>query len=300
MYRCVRTIHDDMVRCATGMNSHHLDDKDWASLTREFEASVGFWFNAHAIASSKVDAEDVLGDVSRSHKSQRDSVELENGHQRLKRLLGIERLSLPESVCVRKAISRLVGEATKHDDVDEAIWAISVYLRLEEGQRVSEIHRTLADRNCTPDVGDGFLADYGWNARGSDWRDYESWFEDPFLEGDYGDGPPSSECRRQVWWERSEEIFAEPDEFRLHRDCPDLANSSFGNAALALKPVFSAVGRENRYGLNLAVWSLLDFATARSKLAIPDDGPVSCDGDRSGDDEALPSELQPSKAEKAA
>jgi hypothetical protein len=281
MHRCMRTIQHDMVRFTTGKNP---DNGIWASLSREFRDTVGFWFNAHAIATFAPSDEE-------------DPEERANDRLRLRKLLGVEQVSDADSICVREAVRQLVREAANHDDVDEAIWAMGAYLRLEEGQKVS--HRAIVDRNNTTDEGDGrFLAKYVSRPRDLEWEHFEAWYEDPFLEGDYGDGPPPSVSRRQAWWEQSELVLAEPQPFRLERDCPNLTDGSLQNAALALQPIFSAVGRENRYGLNIALWSLLDFVAARSNFVMP--AVTDVDEGRDRPAEELSADPQSSKTEKAA
>jgi hypothetical protein len=270
MHRCVRTIHDDLVRTATGIIYPDSNNTAWSGLMREFKEAVGYWFDVNSIVTSRTRTEDVSVDLSLNRES---------GSLGLTKLLGVERLGLSESFYVRKIIAQSVVEAARHDDVDEVILAIGTYLRLEEGQQVPEIDRTIADRgSTTSERDDSFLVAYKWRPQDADWENYESWIEDPFLEGDFGDGPPSSESRRQLWWNEAEQLFTEPDRFRLEQDCPNLSNKSFQNAASALRPVFAAIGRENRYGLNLAVWAMIDFVKARSELAKIDVGDIPDNG----------------------
>jgi hypothetical protein len=265
MHRCLKSIQDDMIRNITGMTSFYSDPKDWASLAEEFKESTSFWFEANSLATSKIYAAELSDGWFRNQQIQTDPNELKESLPRLRKFLNVEQLDLSDAFHVRRAISKSVQAARELDDADESILAISAFLRLEEGQAVAEVDRSLIDRKAGPaDWDERFFSTYKSQPRDADWADEQSWFEDRFAEEPVS-AFTSDDWRRAAWWKSWEAVFSDPDQLRLKISCPDLSDDAIRNAALALKPVFSAPGRASGHGLEHAVEAMLDFVAPRSK-----------------------------------
>jgi hypothetical protein len=265
MHRCLKSIQDDMIRTVTGMTSFDSDPKDMASLVQEFKDSASFWFEANCLATPSVSTGHLWDGWFSSPQIQTDSGDLAESQPRLKKFLKVEHLGFSESIHVRRAISASVKAAQRLDDADEGIFAIGAFLRLEEGQAVPEIDRTLIDRKRGPaDWDERFFATYKSQPRDGDWSDERSWFEDCFDEE-----PMSAfvwhEWKRTAWWGKCEAVFSDPEQLRLKICCPGLDDTTLRNATLALKPVFSAPGRGEGDGLEHAAWTMVDFLATRSR-----------------------------------
>jgi hypothetical protein len=264
MHRCLKSIHDDMIRNIAGLKSFDSDPKDMADLVQEFKDTVSFWSEANSLATSRLCARD-LHDGWFGSQIQTDPGDLADSQPRLKKFLRVERIAFSDSLDVRRALCASVKEAREYDDADESILAIGAFLRLEEGQTVEEIDRELVDRKSGPaDWDERFFSTYKSRPRDGDWTDEQSWFEDLLFE-EPESAWSSYDWRRAAWWKHWEAAFNDPDQLKFKISCPTLSDSSIRNAALALKPVFSAPGRASGHGLEHAVTSLINFVAVRSK-----------------------------------
>jgi hypothetical protein len=259
MLRSIKSIHADMYKCATKIWDPGDHQKDWDSLTTEFQQVVDLWQRVNQIVNPGAGLGCFDGDPTRFSPRSIEPEGMAISQAKLKLLLSVNDMTFSDWFDIRQMIAHAANRARDDADMDEVVWVFADFLRLEEGQAPPAIQRIVVDRDESP-----FGSDSGLSVDTGDYGDERSWYED-FRPGPEGYSMSRGESANYDWWKSWSVTVSDPRSLRSMIGNNDDSLEIYENAVSALKPIFAARDREWRSGLREATVSLLRFVQRRSR-----------------------------------
>jgi hypothetical protein len=260
MYRSIKAINADMVKCATKRWPADEAPKDWDGLLAEFQEVVGFWGRVGAVVNPKtiITHFDEWAFTFGSLQPE----DMIASRAALSTLMSVNGLTTSEWFCLRTQCTEAAKAAFEHDDMDEVIWVARDFLIREAGAQPND--RKMVDRKCRHYECDPFQSDPP-----DGYCDDEAPLHG--FEGADFYCMSSGECRMFEWWEKLKSDMGNSVTFRARLRAPALAETTYKNVLRSLAPLLSCddpIWRRDLYDAATCLLELVKIRTQGSQLRL--------------------------------